>query len=232
MKKGLKIIAILLTTVAIAQQDSLAFFNSGKVKLGLLVNLNFASLQGSDMNLFFAEATQEPNLGFGMGVFLEQSLGRSWLMNHDLSFQQSNLTFKFNELRSDFLFLKISRWQSVLQPFNIGYRFGPLSVSAGPYAAALLDANTTTTTILEEKKESVFGDAKDEGEDQKYFQKFDFGLNANLAITFKFGLVLNLRYQHGFIPVFDNANAYTFDQEKNRINIYNRNLQFGAGWWF
>ena len=88
----------------------------------------------------------------------------------------------------------------------------------GPYASALLSANIT---IRDEdgntyKDTSIFGKSDEETEENKYLQKIDFGATAGVLYEFNKTISLDVRYNHGLVPLFDNTT------EQKTIKIYNQ----------
>ncbi|MFQ3574820.1 MAG: outer membrane beta-barrel protein [Cytophagales bacterium] len=229
MKKFLILFWLSILTV-FSQIDSTAIYDSGKVKFGFRLDLSNDALHGEDVQLFFGESKQSSGLGYGLALFFKQPVGKTWFMEHELSFSRSRIIFKF-ENDDEF---RLSRLNSNLQPLNIGLKKSIFNFSAGPYLTALLNAHSKFKNNGGQSDDSknIFGDARDEGENDKFLQKFDFGINFNISCQLKFGLLINLKLMQGFVPIIDNANVYTFDQDKNRFKIYNRSLLFGLGWAF
>jgi hypothetical protein len=122
-----------------------------------------------------------------------------------------------------------------LFPFSPTFHIKGFQLYAGPYVSLLANA------IILRKDEngneyndhSIFGTPNNFEDEQKYLQKFDFGVHAGIEYQFRFDLHLGAKYMHGFTDIFQYANSYTLEDTKtDAIKIFNQGFLFSIGYSF
>lgn len=211
--------------------------NSGKVSFGLKAGYTHGNLFGSEMDYIFADSKTYWLSGFHAGILVNTQLSNYFWLKHELLFSQrgAGVTL-FDSINGNYS-SKLKTYYIDLYPINLTFHYQGFQIYGGPYISGLTHATIQRKddngNLYNDK--SIFGDAgNSEAEDEnKYLQKFDFGLNVGVEYRFSFGLFVGARYNHGFTDIFQYANSYTNGDNKNdNIRIYNRSLLFSVGYNF
>ena len=175
-------------------------------------------LHGDDIDFLSVDGETTALNSFLIGIEYHSEVSKFLSFKHELNFNISGAEVLLNddingEYKST---LRMNSLQ--LQPLNVTFRVKGFQVYAGPYASALLDARINRKDELGNtyKDKSIFGEPDEETEQNKYLQKIDFGATAGVLFELIKTISLGVRYNHGFVPIFDNTT------EQKSIKIYNK----------
>ncbi|MCS7004209.1 MAG: PorT family protein [Cytophagales bacterium] len=207
---------------------------AGKTTFGMKAGYTLSTLYGKEIEYIFAENTAQPVGRWHAGIcFTSRLTPRFWLM-HELLFSQrgSRVSFLNKNAEKYSSFFRTSYLD--FYPANLVFNFRGLQLYSGIYTSLLLHATAERQDDNNHLyKESFFGSGGENEQNQKYLQKFDFGANIGLKYEFPFRLSLEIRYAHGIVDIFQYANSYTFEDNKNSaIQIFHRFIMISAGYTF
>ena len=209
--------------------------NIGKVTFGLKAGYNISNLYGSEIDYIFADKQIDWVSGFHAGIVVNTQVNKYFWLKHELFFNQRGAGVMLNDSINGIYSSKMRTYYLDLYPISPTFHFKGFQLYAGPYFSAL------TVATIQRKDElgnfytdkSIFGDASNDESEKKYLQKFDFGINAGIEYQFPFGLLIGVKYTHGFTDVFQYANSYTLQDTKiDNIKIYNRSVLLSIGYVF
>ncbi|MCS6821499.1 MAG: PorT family protein [Microscillaceae bacterium] len=238
-----RLISLPLQTL-VAQTDSLRFEQEfeqqfalqKRLTIGLQVSYLLSNLYGKDKNFIFAEKATRWQSGFQLGSFLNTRINDNFRLKHELFITQRGANVSLLDNSSSETYTSQFRTYYLdLCPINPTFYYKGLEVYLGFYISGLMYADIQR--INEQGKlqrdNSIFGTPDNrEGENQnKYLQKFDFGLNTGINYQFSPKISLGLRYARGFTDLFQYANSFTNDDTKtDNINISNHFVVLSIGY--
>jgi hypothetical protein len=212
-------------------------FKSGSVTFGLKIGYTHGNFYGNEIDYLFAEGTTNWISGFHAGMLVNSKVNKYFWLKHELIFSQRGAVVTlFDSLTGNYS-SKLKTYYLDLYPLNPTFHYKGFQLYGGPYISLLTHAN------IQRKNEngvlfndtSIFGDAANsEADDEnKYLQKFDFGMNFGIEYQFPFGFFIGAKYNHGFTDIFQYANSYTNgDTKTDNIKIYNRAFWVSVGYSF
>jgi hypothetical protein len=244
IKSTLILFAICICNVALAQSQSktesdttAAYFNkllkSGKVTFGLKGGFTYGNLYGSETDYIFADSKTTYLPSFHAGIVVNSQVGKYFWLKHELLVNQRGAGVILNDSINGKFNSQIKMLYLDLFPISPTFHIKGFQIFTGPYVSLLTNATIKRKDQNgnEYSDRSIFGDPKNFEEENKYLQKFDFGIHAGLEYQFPFGLFIGAKYMHGFTDIFQYANSYTLDDPKtDRIKIYNHALMFSIGY--
>jgi hypothetical protein len=212
-------------------------FKSSSVTFGLKAGYTQGNFYGSEIDYIFAEGKTKWIAGFHAGMLVNSKVSKYFWLKHELIFSQRGaVVILFDNLNGNYS-SKLKTYYLDLYPLNPTFHYKRFQLYGGPYISLLTHANIQRKNengkLYSDK--SIFGDAANsEADDEnKYLQKFDFGMNFGIEYQFPSGLLIGAKYNHGFTDIFQYANSYTLDDPKTTpINIYNRDFLFSVGYSF
>jgi len=239
----LLLFSVCLISQAVAQQkaemDTTAkyrneLFRKGRVSFGLKVGYTQSNLYGSDVELLSVNRTTSALNGFHAGLTANTMTGKFFWLKHDLTFQQNGSGIILNDSVNGDYNSSLKMFALHVMPVSPTFHFKGIQLYAGPYVSALLDASIERKDNLGNEiiDKTIYGNDRENTETNKYLQKYDFGFVAGIEYEFSFGLNIGVRYTKGFVPIFDNANVNTFQQDNPTIKIYNQVLNVSLGYSF
>lgn len=207
-------------------------YSYGKVNWGIKAGLNYSNLHGEEINYIFSSNQTQYRIGFQAGIFANTNLTKHFGLKHELWFTQKKIGVQLNDSKNEIYDSKFNSSYVDFMPFNLTVRFDGLHFFAGPYISTLINANIqrkdTNGSFF--KDQEIFGTAENDETEKLYLQKFDFGAHFGLGYRFKKGMLIDVRYMHGFTDVFQFANSYTNENPKtNNIKVYNRSWMISLG---
>lgn len=215
-------------SITMATADSTAYLLPAKVTFGVKAGWSYSNLYGQEIGNIFAHNKTTFKNGFHFGITVEQTLNQWFSLHHQLLFNQKAIGIQLSDsLHGDYTSSLKTNYLE-LYPFNPSFHFKHLQLRLGPYVGALLQAtlNRKDPTGAMFKDHTIFGTADNDESQQKYLQKFDFGLNVGLAYRLGNRLTIDISYVHGFADIFQYANSYTQNATKHDpIKIYHRSFQ-------
>lgn len=207
----------------------------GKVSFGIKAGLSYSGLYGKEIGYVFAGNKTDYAPGYHIGVVVDNKIGKNFWLKHELIFNRRITGVQLSDSINGEYGSKLKMSYLELQPFNATFHIKGFQVSAGPYVSALLAAQ------IQRKDEngntfndhSIFGTPDNNESENKYLQKFDFGINAGVEYLLPIGLSIGAKYTHGLTDIFQYANSYTLGDTKNdNIKIYNRGFMISIGYVF
>jgi hypothetical protein len=242
------IIAAFFCNVALAQDQSKTeidtteaysnkLFKSGNVTFGLKAGYTHSNLYGNEIDYIFADSKTTALPSFHAGIVVNSQIGKYFWLKHELLLNQRGAGVSLNDSINGNYTSTLKMLYVDLYPISPTFHYKGFQIYAGPYVTALTHASIQRKDINGKlfNDKSIFGDAgNSEGDgENKYLQKFDFGLNAGIEYQFPFGLLIGIKYNHGFTDIFQYANSYTNgDTKVDNIKIYNKALIFSLGYSF
>lgn len=222
-------------TIDTTEEYRKKLFNSGKVTFGLKAGYTHSNLYGSEIDYIFADNKADWLPGFHAGIFINSQLSKYFWLKHELIFSQRGAGITLSDSINGPFPSQLKTYYVDLYPINLCFHIKGLQIYSGPYISALTHASIQRKDINGNlfNDNSIFGDPGNrEGDNEnKYLQKFDFGVNAGIEYQFPFGVILGVKYNHGFTDIFQYANSYTNgDTKLDNIKIYNRSLLFSIGY--
>jgi hypothetical protein len=211
------------------------FAPKGKVTSGLKAGYTHGNLFGSDLNYIFSDSKTEWLSGIHFGVVVNTQAGKYIWLKHELLFSQRGAGVTLSDSMNGDYSSKLKTYYLDLYPLSPSFHLKGFQLYAGPYFSILAAANMQRKDgdgkIFTDK--SIFGNGANDESENKYLQKFDFGIHAGIEYQFPFGLLMGAKYMHGFTDIFQYANSYTFEDAKtDNIRIYNRALMVSLGYTF
>lgn len=242
------IIAAFFCNVALAQDQSKKeidtteaysnkLFKSGNVTFGLKAGYTHSNLYGNEIDYIFADSKTTALPSFHAGIVVNSQIGEYFWLKHELLLNQRGAGVSLNDSINGNYTSTLKMLYLDLYPISPTFHYKGFQIYAGPYVSALTHASIQRKDengkLFNDK--SIFGDAgNSEGDgENKYLQKFDFGLNTGIEYQFPFGLLIGIKYNHGFTDIFQYANSYTNgDTKVDNIKIYNKALMVSLGYSF
>lgn len=213
-------VLLLLMNNAIAQNNTIT--KPFTIKAGYLQT----DLRGDDINLLTVDGATKALNSFFVGLEYNSEISKFISLKHELNFNINGAEVQLQDEINGIYNSSLKMNSLQLQPLNVAFRLKGFQIYVGPYASALISAS------IQRKDEdgntykdiSIFGDPDEETEQNKYLQKIDFGATAGLLYEFNKIFSLGLRYNHGFVPIFDNTT------NQKSIKIYNQSWGVFAGY--
>lgn len=212
-----------------------ALFKTDRVTWGLKAGLTQSNLYGREMDYIFTDTKTSALPSFHFGIIVNSQLGQFFWLKHELLLNQKGARVTIiDSINGDYL-SNLKMLYLDFYPISPTFHFKGFQIYAGPYVSLLAKAH------LKRKDNhgnyfhdtSIFGTAGNDESENKYVQKFDFGLNAGLEYQLPFGVLIGAKYTHGFTDLFQYANSYTLgDSKVDAIKIYSRTLMFSMGYLF
>ncbi len=208
-------------------------FSKGYVAFGIKAGYSIADIHGKDIDFIFANKQTKNLSAFHAGIFLDANIGRFFSLKHELIINQRGAGVVLNDSLSGNYDSKLAMLYLDLFPISPTFHYKNFQLYAGPYVSVLMNAylqrKNTENRIYKDK--SIFGEGGNDESEQKYLQKFDFGLNVGAEYQFPSGLLVGWRYNYGLTDIFQYANSFTFDDSKtNSIKIFNQSFWFSIGY--
>jgi hypothetical protein len=212
-------------------------FKIGKVTFGFKAGYTHSNLYGNELDYIFASSKTNWLPSFHAGFIVNTQWGKYFWLKHELLVNQRGAKVSLSDSAHGDYHSNLKMLYLDLHPVSPAFHIKGFQIYAGPYVSALTHAciqrKDENGKLFNDK--SIFGDAgNSEGEgENKYLQKFDFGLNAGIEYQFPFGLLIGIKYNHGFTDIFQYANSYTNgDTKVDNIKIYNKALMVSLGYSF
>ena len=205
------------------------------LRWGIKAGINSYNLYGKEIDFIFADAKATYKPSFHLGIFIDNRLGRKLGLKHELLFNQRKVGITLSDENTENYRSTMTRNYIDLMPVSLTFQQGNFQLFAGPYLSALLNANLKRKDQHGKwyKDSQIYGDGANDESENRYLQKFDFGLNLGLEYDFQNRLSLTVRYLHGFTDLFQYANSHTNESDKtNAIKIYNRGWMLSVGYRF
>ncbi len=225
MKKSLLLIAALF---------AFSFANAQAFKFGLKAGWNYSSVTGGD-NDFFGDPDYKNSYHFGIMPAFEFNgfLGlRPEILYTSKGFATNftdpriNTLGGYNEIeqKTNFNYLSI--------PLLLDFKAGPVFFELGPEFAYMLAVTSEVKTDIKDVNGKV-SDHKDEKHTEKSelgVQSVDLGYVAGIGINLPAGFGLGVRYNGGFLSVFDrvDASGHDINDVKNSVFMVSLNYTFGG----
>ncbi|MCS6824532.1 MAG: PorT family protein [Cytophagaceae bacterium] len=208
---------------------------AGMLSYGLKAGINQNNIYGSEIDYIFATPNTQSLLSIHAGLLINTQWNKYFWLKHELLFSTRGALVTLNDSIHGEYSSKFKTLYLDLFPVSPSLHFKGLQFYGGPYLSILANA------CIQRKNEngdyfndrSIFGTPENrEGEDEnKYLQKFDYGLHAGVEYQFSFGLLIGVKYLHGLADIFQYANSFTNDDTKtNPIKIYNKSIMFSVGY--
>ncbi|MBY0424590.1 MAG: PorT family protein [Cytophagales bacterium] len=214
-----------ISSIAFVFALSSLLAQQGEVTFGIKAGMNWAQLNGSDVNYLSNAGDPKSGIGISAGIELNSKVGKFFWLKHYLGYSQNNTILQLKDAKNPTYEAPLRRHYIDIFPISPTFHFKGLQVYAGPFvsvlAGATLEKKDSTGAFFVDK--SFYGNASNLS---KYAQKFDAGLVVGLEYEFTFGLNLAARYMIGFVPIYEDASQQAV------INIYNQNLVFMIGYSF
>jgi hypothetical protein len=209
-------------------------FNGAKVTFGIKVGYTQSDIYGKDVDYIFADSKTNALSSFHGGLTANIMWGKYFWLKHELLVNRKGAAVSLKDSVNGKYSSNLKLVTLDLFPISPTFHFKGFQLYVGPYLSALLNGSINRKDSLgrEFSDNKIFGTAKETSKSYKYLQKFDFGIVAGIEYEFDFGLNIGARFTEGFTPVFDNANVYTFNQQKPIIHIYNQALLISVGYSF
>jgi hypothetical protein len=212
-------------------------FNKGRVSFGIKAGFTSSTLYGSEISYIFADSKTEYLPGFHVGIMVNSMAGKYFWMKHELLLVKKGAGVTLTDSINGNYSSKLQMLSLNLFPISPTFHYKGFQVYAGPYLGALINAQIKRKDANgnDYNDRSIFGSGlqfEDKYPRSKYLQKIDFGINAGIEYQFPFGLFIGAKYMQGFVEVFQYANALTFQDNKDKIKIYNRSLMLSVGYSF
>lgn len=212
-------------------------FSSNKVSLGLLIGYTNSNLYGSEIDYIFSDSKTSGFQSFHAGLLVNSQLGKYFWLKHLLLFNQRGAHVYLSDSINGKYNTNLKMQYLDLYPFFLTFHIKGWQIFTGPYVSTLINASIrrkdNNGNVFNDT--SLFGDpGNNEAADKnKYLQKSDFGLSIGTEYQFSFGLFFGIKYNLGFMDLFQYANSYTFnDPKKDKIKIYNKFLMISLGYSF
>jgi hypothetical protein len=212
-------------------------FKSGSVTFGLKAGYTQGNFYGNEIDYIFAEGTTKWISGFHAGMLVNSKVSKYFWLKRELIFSQRGAVVTLFDSVNGNYSSKLKTYYLDLYPLNPTFHYKGFQLYGGPYISLLTHANIQRKNengVLFNDK-SIFGDAANsEADDEnKYLQKFDFGMNFGIEYQFPSGLLIGAKYNHGFTDIFQYANSFTNgDTKTDNIKIYNRAFWVSVGYSF
>lgn len=203
-----------------------------KTKLGIKIGYTHSSYYGDDLAFLSTNGESYPLSGYYIAIAANSTIGNHFWLKHELGFQQAGSKVMLGAQGNNAYKAPLKMYALQLLPVSPTLYLKGFQVYAGPYVSLLTAASILRKDSMDNdfKDNSIFGDGKEEGEENKYLQKFDFGFGIGMEYEWSFGLNIGARYTKGVVPIFDKANANTFEGAKPSIEIYNQVWSFSIGY--
>ena len=183
-------------------------------------------LRGGDVDFLSIGGETNALNSFLIGIEYNSEISKYISFKHELNFNINGAEVQLNDAINGTYHSSLRMNSLQLQPLNVAFRIMGFQLYAGPYASALLNASIKRKDADGNtyKDTSIFGKPDEETEENKYLQKIDFGATVGLLYEFNKTISLGVRYNHGFVPIFDNTT------EQTPIKIYNSSWGVVVGW--
>lgn len=191
---------------------------------GIRAGANLHQLYGKDIDYIFDGSNSKLQTGFNVGVFVNTRVGNQWSINHELQLSHRKMGVSLNDEVNGSYDSSLRLYYIDLLPANVTYQYKNLQVYAGPYISTLLSASLSRKDENGKKysDKSIFGNAENNENENKYLQKFDFGFNAGLDYQLNKKWGLGLRYTNGLTDLFQYASSKDKEDSKGKIKVFNR----------
>lgn len=198
--------------------------NGHSLTWGIRAGANLHQLYGKDIDYIFDDSNSRLQTGFNIGFFVNTQLGNHWSINHELQLSQRKMGISLNDEVNGSYESSLRLYYIDLLPANVTYQYKNLQVYAGPYISTLLSASLSRKDENGKKynDKSIFGDAENNENNNKYLQKFDFGFNAGLDYQLSNQWGLGMCYTNGFTDLFQYASSKDKEDSKEKIKVFNR----------
>ena len=183
-------------------------------------------MRGGDVGFLSVDGETNALNSFLIGIEYNSEISKYISFKHELNFNINGAEVQLNDAINGTYHSSLRMNSLQLQPVNVAFRIKGFQLYVGPYASALLSAsiNRKDANGNTYKDSSIFGKPDEETEENKYLQKIDFGATVGLLYEFNKTISLGIRYNHGFVPIFDNTT------EQQSIKIYNRSWGVVVGY--
>ncbi|MCS6819738.1 MAG: porin family protein [Chitinophagales bacterium] len=210
---------------------------SGLVMFGIKAGYSHSNLYGKEIDYIFANNKTEWLPGFHAGLMVNASLNKFLGLKHELLFSMRGARVNLPDSIHGPYSSSLKTYYLDLYPVSPTFHFKGFQLYAGPYVslltAASIQRKNETGNLFNDR--TIFGTPgnRESENENKYLQKFDFGIHAGIEYQFQFGLFIGAKYVRGFTDIFQYANSYTFDDPKvDNIRIFTQTLMISAGYCF
>lgn len=242
MKKILIILILFLIYSASYAQvednnsNDISSSDNNTISWGIKAGFNIYNLYGKERDYIFADQKTSYKPGFHIGGFLETKINEKLGLRHELIFSQRKAGVSISDSIHGIYKSTLTMYFIDVVPANLTYQVSKnIQLYAGPYVSALVAANIQRKdkngNTFSDK--SIYGDPANDEKENRYLQKFDFGINIGAQYQIKHNLAVELKYTHGFLDLFQYANSYTNEDSKHdRIKIFNRGFMASVAYRF
>ncbi|WNM18136.1 porin family protein [Flavobacterium capsici] len=224
MKKLLVLVAVFVSSLAIAQGNTNTSSSSKPVKFGLKLGFNLAKLTDSES----ADVETKSRIGVNIGGFLYYKFSEKFAFQPELVYSTQGLV---QQGSSEGINVDITyRMDYILLPLMVKYYPAKdFYIELGPQ----LGFNVKKELEAEGNGQSLTWDTDDFFDQNNIDAKtntFDFGLNFGLGYEFKNGLGIGGRYALGLTKVFEGNDVV--DGNGSSQNIKNSVFSLGLAYRF
>ncbi|WP_026993933.1 outer membrane beta-barrel protein [Flectobacillus major] len=209
-------------------------FSKGRIRLTLKGGFTVSDFYGKDLALLSNNAHTSVLQGFVIGIAADDKLGEYIGLKHELTFQQVGSGIALQDSSHGHYNSTLKMYVLQVLPIAPTFYYHNFQFYTGPYISALLSGaiqkKDTAGNYFWDS--SIYGTPTENMQQNKYLQKFDFGIVLGTEYQLNTALSLGIRYSRGFTPILDNANVNTFGQAHSTINIYNQTWCFALNYHF
>jgi|SRR6187402_883789 len=230
MKKLILFLALVLVKQLVFAQaqlpDSVMMKLNGKVSFSIEAGYTQAGFYGHDKDSVSANGKTTTIPGYHIGIIAHSALGKGFYLQHELMLTQKGAGVSKLDNKNQLYSTELRMLTLDLFPISPTYRFGGFEVFAGPYVSMLVNGHYRLKDAQGNfYNQEIFGRPDQLGQDEKYLEKIDYGINAGIAYEFK-AFSIRAKYVQGFAEVLDDPYALNVGNPKTSINVYNRFLNF------